>query len=781
MYRFLAITQQTANWLLRNSECLGAFHEELKNIIGLQELKDAVLSIGPLRISASRDSKTLAVWNTEYLSGTGQEDWGFVSLSESTGILSNSGIVEEVFERCLHVIDLRLQGLLLEESLIHNKLDENIHRCLAGRGEEGRQFSIGYYENVVALDLYKSKSIIISGPFRDMGELARRTVESKELLKPLLLQAESLVTESIRKPILENPTFKKLEHKFQPAALNCSDADAFECVPCLEKVADIGAASASTSDMTYNEWISPDSPLLDTQRRIIESDSLLRQPIRIIGAAGSGKTLLMQLLALKRLREAETAKQPLRILYIVHNTAMMENVWSRFVNLGSEKFMVEEAEQQLEISTLFDLSTRHLGLDMKVIIDKDAYETKIFQLYTVKECLEYVLSYTKIDPNECPLLYQVVNNRDIIDIFSYIISSEIGVAIKGHNLIDNRRKYVDSEQKLSRLHGILQRAEREIIYDVFLNYHRRVFEDMELLDSDDLAISFLGSLKTPLWQMKRKKEGFDFVFVDETQLFNENERRIFPLLSKGDKSYVPIALALDESQELNGAISAGFGRLGIESIVDENLYTVYRSTKDILALAFHIIQHTTDLFGVEFPDFTSKTVSIVPEDHKLAIKPRIITLNEPKSLTKFISKQISFIRKQNVRQVAVIVHADRYWNDIVDGLKTERKDVFVLTRRGEKLNPTVPMTVVARPDSIGGQEFDAVIAIGLEQGLVPPTVEDHHGGLLVAFEQKALREMYLSFTRARYQLLIVNNYRSLPSALLKTAISANLVDFVRPD
>lgn len=773
MFEFIAFTQQTANWLLRNSDCLAAFTTQIDQIISLTALKDTVLSIGSLRISASKNWKIIGVWNTEYLSGTGQEDWGIISLSQSTGITGNEKIIGEVFERCLHVIDLRLQGLLLEEALIHEKLDDSVHRCLAGRGNEGRQNSVGYYETNVEVGSYKTKSIIISGPFRDKSELVRRANESKILLKPLLEQLESLVIESIRRPVLENSPFNLLEGKFQPALMPCATV-AFGDVKCLEKVSE-HKISVPSSEMTYDGWMSADSPLLDTQRRIIDSDVLLRQPIRIIGAAGSGKTLLMQLLAIKRLREAKKADQKLKILFIVHNTSMMENVWGRFVNLRADEFLTEGNPQELHVSTLSELGTEHLGLDIGSIIDKDAYGTRLFQLDTVKDCLEEVLTKTKIDFDECPLLNQVVKNKDIIDVFSLLVSAEIGIAIKGHNLSDNRRKYVDSEQRLSRLHGAITRCEREIIFDVFQAYHNILFEQMELLDSDDLAISYLGSLKTPLWQMKRKKVGYDFVFVDETQLFNENERRIFPLLSKGDKSYVPVALSLDESQELNGAISAGFGRLGIEFIADENLYAVHRSTKDILALAFHIIQYTTDLFGNEFPDFTTNTVSIVPDDHKLANKPTLVTSKEPKNLSKFILKQISFIRKQNIRQIAVIIHADRYWSEIVDGLKKERSDLVILTRRGEKLNAETPMTVLSRPESVGGQEFDAVIAVGIEQGLVPPTVDDHHGGLLVAFEQKALREMYLSFTRARYQLLIANNYGSVPSTLLKTAISTGLL------
>ena len=59
-----------------------------------------------------------------------------------------------------------------------------------------------------------------------------------------------------------------------------------------------------TANWTYRDWLAEDSTLTQVQRRILTSAALDHHPIRILGPGGSGKTLLMELLALRRLESA---------------------------------------------------------------------------------------------------------------------------------------------------------------------------------------------------------------------------------------------------------------------------------------------------------------------------------------------------------------------------------------------------------------------------------------------------------------------------------------------
>ena len=82
---------------------------------------------------------------------------------------------------------------------------------------------------------------------------------------------------------------------------------------------------------------------------------------------------------------------------------------------------------------------------------------------------------------------------------------------------------------------------------------------------------------------------------------------------------------------------------------------------------------------------------------------------------------------------------------------------------------------LTRPAYVGGQEFDAVILVGLEQGVVPPRVVGNDA-LAVAVEQATLRELYVSITRARYQVLVVLSVGTTLTSILQDAVIAGFLE-----
>jgi len=378
---------------------------------------------------------------------------------------------------------------------------------------------------------------------------------------------------------------------------------------------------------SYEDWINS-KVLNDVQRRVLESDAILNHPVRIIGPAGSGKTLLMQLLAMRYLTKArENNNSKIDILYIVHNSAMAQMVLDRFKVLGAEEYLTS-AVQRLSVSTLAEYGRTWVGIAENMVIDKDAQRTKDFQLEQIRGSLRSALDLKDEITSRSALLSQVRENDNLFTIFAPLVVAEISTAIKGRGLVGDEKRYVNSEVPFSRLHQILTPPERSVIYECFRQYNRAIFEEYELLDSDDIAISLAGRLQTPIWQLKRKTEAFDFVFVDEAQLFNENERRVFPYLTKGERAYVPIVLALDQAQEPFGFSAAGLAAIGIEGVENEALPSNHRSTQEIVDLAFFVIQKTTDLFGADFPEFKKVAVGLSSAQKALAAPPTIVVCNE---------------------------------------------------------------------------------------------------------------------------------------------------------
>lgn len=776
--KYLGITQKTIEWLLSHSEYPQAIKNKLIEIINDKSVSTGVITAGPLRVAAYEE-QLLLLWNNDYLSGTDYEDWGFIKIYEPYGLLSNEAIFNDVLIRELQVINLRLQGLLLpDDRMIHRSVANNIHTCLAGNGDIARHYSIGWYEDTIVTKQGSFHSIICAGPSNEeKNQSLISTLEStKETLPRLLKIANQIITTINIRPVLDVAISKYFNQIFNKKSF-CGQSSLTPVQDSPELDVELAEKRYDTLTWNYETWISNTSTLSKVQRHILESDLILTQPIRIVGAAGTGKTLLMQLLVMRRLKSAEEKHEPLTILYLVHNSEIENTLWNRFETLGATNYLVGGMPQKLVISTLFNYACRQIGIEDPYIIDKDAMQTKLYQKAIVKDGVCKTLAEYSGRHNikkKSAILDKIQGDNNLLDILSNLICNEISIGIKGHGLSGNKQKYVHAERPLTRFHGVLSEFERQFVYDVFEKYHKIIFEENAILDSDDIALTLLANLRSPLWDIKRKTKGFDFIFVDETQLFNQNERQIFKFLSKR-VDYVPIVLALDEAQELRGTAVAGFGALGISDLQDETLPEVYRCTPSILKLAFYTISRSVDLFGANFPNFTKNTTTLVNEKHPSARFPQFVCAQ--KNLPDAIMDEIIHLRKMNIRKIGIVVHSDRYWANIVAKFSNQKSlPVFILQKRGEDLASSQgPIICISKPEYIGGQEFDAILCIGLEYGVIPPIVEDH-AGLQEALEQQALREMYLAFTRAKYQLIILNSPGTSPSRIVQQAIDNHLIE-----
>ena len=775
---YLAITQGTAEWVVSKPGVLDALTRVLmSDPETLDPLLDYELAEGSFRMSADA-TRLVALWNVDYLTGTDEESWGFVKLSGELGILSRPEMCREVLERCLYVINQRLQSLFIEGAFIHRAYPNGAHTCLAGRGSSARKFSIGYFERQVATPSSTLHSVVCLGPAFNFLELSTATANAGRKLEPLAACANRLIDARRKKPVGGADLLADLRYFLTPFLWRDDAADTGEYRHV--EVATDGAAierrdAYRAAGLTYSDWIHEDSFLSDVQRRILESDAIERHPLRIIGPGGSGKTLLMQLLAMRRVSAARDRDSQIRVLYLVHNAAMADTVRQRFAMLGLSDNR-RDSKQWINITTLTDYARNELGLEEDAVIDGDARGAKEFQRDVVVEALKALLESGAREVDESELFGVVRGSLELVPVLAMLIVSEISTAIKGHGLEKDQKRYVQAERRLSRLHGLLEQHERALVFNIFERYHQVVFEQYGVLDTDDIALSLLGRLRTPIWALKRKSAGYDYVFVDETQLFNENERRLIPLLTNGLRTHVAVVLALDEAQDVFARSTAGLATLGIPDIFNESLDSIHRSTQAIVRLAFYVIQRSTDLFGVDFPNFTGIAEHMEPDDHPLAVPPRVeIAGPESPGVERFIVRKIRELRRRKLREIAVICHSEAHYDALAGALRATDLPLHELLTRGEKLEQGRPLVALTRPAYVGGQEFDAVILVGLEQGVVPPRVVGNDA-LAAAVEQTTVRELYVSITRARYQVLVVLSAGTTLTSILQDAAAAGCLE-----
>lgn len=769
---YLAIPQETASWLLGKTDLVSALADDVPALARDESLGKGVVAVGPVRISASRSSSLIALWNVDYLSGTGAEPWGIIRLGDPYGLLSEPEICREVILRGLQVIDRRLHGFLLDSAWIRRTVLPGVTTCIAGGGKAWGEFRIGYVEGEGTTDHSVVRGVLLTGPAWEDNSFRSATLRELNALGALLPQANALLVDATRRPSLEHAGLHFCRAASFKTPVLSDDATSGIPISVPALVAVPSDSAYETLAWTYDDWSSRQQQLTTTQRAVLEEDIIEHQPVRIVGAAGSGKTLLMMLLSIRHLRKAKSAGSSLRAIYIAHNSAMREKARSRLIELGAGLFLDDRAPQRLEVRTLFDYARDVLGISDMLLIDRDADASKRYQREVVVEAVERVFSNHRDAVDGSSLFRQVSGEPELFERFADLLVDEISVAIKGQGMTtaSDPRRYVESEKRLSRLHGIMRPAERDLIWETFVRYQEDIASEHGLLDADDLALSLLGRLKTPLWELRRPQEGYDLVFIDEAQLFNENEKRIFPLIAKR-RAYVPLAIALDQAQQIRSLTSAGLGALGVDDVRSETLQSVHRCSGDILKLAFYIIQHTTDLFGADFPDFTRETTSRKTGEDPV---PRVVR-STTESSAEAAARVARELRQGNRRQIAVVCFAARYWNSLRDELSRGKEAICILEGRGEELPVRrQPLIVLACPDAIGGQEFDAVVCVGLEQGVVPLVVHDNEI-LSSALEQQALREIYLAFTRARAELVVVVGRGATPNRILQAAIAQRLL------
>jgi hypothetical protein len=774
---FFAITKGSAEWLLGKSGVM----QELSQV--LQEPQSVIncnsstyFSEGPFRLAAITDPSIIVFWNIDYLTGKGQESWGMIRLSGPCGLNSFPDISREVFERSLYVVSQRLNGLLLDSSFIHRPYSNGAHTCLAGRGVSARQYSIAYYEKHIDSEASPRNTVMCIGPAQDFVLLSN-TVKFESLnLDSLAVVADDLLSTIRSRTQVSHADYLALRNRLKAFSSEYNNAEFNEVEVSVSQSIIDPTAQLRSIGFSYDDWIRNDSPLSDVQRRILSGDSVCRQPLRIVGPAGSGKTLLMQLLVARLLRQASERRESVRIIYITHNTSMANMVSNRFEVLRRNESDTP-LTSDLRICTLAEYGITELGLDVTQVIDKDAFQSKQYQLEQVLICLGEIMDECKERALESRLFKAAIEDLDMRDLVAKMIMSEISIGIKGNNLEADRKRYVESSKSLSRFHAALDIPDRSLVFSVFERYQQLIFESLEVLDSDDVALSLLGRVRTPIWELKRKTLGYDYIFIDETQLFNENERRVLPYISNGATKHVPIVLALDEAQDLfgNSQSAAGLATLGIVNIANESLTSIHRSTRAIIRLAFFVIQRSTDLFGPDFPDFTNIADSMDPTDNPLAMHPCILEANrESRNIGKYTLKQIRALRSENIRQIAVIVHVEVYWQIVVSELNNSDLPLQILEERGIDLPAESPVVVVSRPEHCGGQEFDAVLLVGLEQGNAPQG-SLANVALSTAIEQQMIREVYLAVTRARYRVYFILASGALPNGLISDALAAGFV------
>ena len=535
---------------------------------------------------------------------------------------------------------------------------------------------------------------------------------------------------------------------------------------------------------SYDEWL---NRLTVAQKAFVASPT--EKPQRVEGPAGTGKTLSLMLRAFYLCREAEKEGKEFKILFVSHGEATKNATVLAFDSLG-EPFYHRKNDtdrQKIEMCTLQEWCGRVLGekeVGNAQYLDQDALQAKEMRKLILKDIIEHSLvedvkALEYLSP-ECKTFFQTENTEYIAELLQH----EIGVMIKGR-----AAESLESYLKLPLLAYCLPTKtenDKRFTFSLYTEYQDQLSQS-GYYDTDDIVLSTLGRLNTPIWRRRRVSEGFDAVIIDETHLFNFNELSVFHYFTR-DAKKPRIVFSIDRSQAPGErGITTKLVREVLTSSVDSEeaetrTQIVFRCSPAIVRLAEAITMTGAMLFVTFENPLVDASSIISATDEQEAHEPVYWNCKTEADMCRFViqrAKELCNQLKCRPSDVLMVATTESLITSVSDLLKIENKGFVQIVNRGDL--ETVQRAaregayVISHPDYVGGLEFKAVLIAGVDEGRLPPLegiVKDESRHFV---EFKACNRLYVAVSRARLAVELFYSAERGPSSLLEHARSVEAV------
>ncbi len=503
-------------------------------------------------------------------------------------------------------------------------------------------------------------------------------------------------------------------------------------------------------------------------------------PERLEGAAGTGKTLTLILKAIYNIRKYIEDGRNCNMVFFTHSKASQKQIEDIFqTNYPNIRSLNDRMHSpvSIEITTLQEWCAKTLSgrISDSELLDIDAQGSKDMQIMlleeTVNECEEKEFpTYKHFCSSEFVNYMTSVQKETLLQ----MLQSEIAITIKGRANQD-----FEVYKSLSRLEGaipVVADGDYSYLYLIYDKYQEKLAK-YGAFDSDDIVLSAYSQLNTPLWRRRKKDEGYDIIFIDETHLFNYNELSIFHSLCKND-SALNLIFAIDKTQAvgdrgLNGSLN---NELHVSQQQSTKYTTVFRSSPDIVNCAFHILTAGITLFNTFENPLDHVNYSFTAEDERKSTPPQYYLFENDDTIIsesfrmadkycekyKFTHNKVLIVSTSNALLTALKKYADN--NHKPYECLTQRADIDVV-KSAESHN----RYVIGHIDYVGGLEFDAVIIIGVDKDRVPPTNVGEDGYIFQSYAWH--NRMYVAVSRAKYILTFMGDKSRGESAMLQEAIA----------
>jgi hypothetical protein len=527
---------------------------------------------------------------------------------------------------------------------------------------------------------------------------------------------------------------------------------------------------------TLQEWY---EHLLNREQRAFV-DQPHNRPVRLRGAAGTGKTQSMVVKCLRDLyADADGGNT---FAFLTHSSALAHTAVRGMLHAldPTERWAslkTPSGYPKLWIGTIYELAQEKLGYEKKGLkpLSVDGRDGREYQRMLIEQAISQVLRDPRIVLDlfpDCPDFQERLKNSaedsslfdDLINEFACVLALE-GIKKDTHEA----KRYAHGPREPWQM-VLPTEAHRRVVLEIHAIYRARLLTE-KMLGMDQMVADFDRYLGTHEWGALRERDGFDLVFVDEYHYFTRAEAMLLHNLFK-TRAQVggrwPLLMAYDIKQGSNDvAISGGmekFRNPGVGESVLTELKQVYRSTPQITAFL-------RDL-DASFPamDLEGEYATYVAESQQDDGQIPTLTVYETDiKLVDSIFEQAARMARDidgGGSQVAVLCLNETLFDKLCVAGRVRDKFVPVTTREDLKeLRYAKNKCIFSMPEFIAGLQFHTVFLIHADSADYD---EDQGQGS----RRRYVSRVYLGASRAARRILLsCSKEHGGPSQLLAAPLA----------
>jgi superfamily I DNA/RNA helicase len=465
------------------------------------------------------------------------------------------------------------------------------------------------------------------------------------------------------------------------------------------------------------------------QSKVVETD--FDGPAQLSGVSGSGKTCV----AIKRALRLAEQNPDAKVLIVTLNKSLVGLI-KQLLTLAAKS---PDLLAQIEITSMFELN-------QKLIVEVGGRDIRLFGELTdrLNEDIDKVFrEYYR----------QWLNNTDaniLLHIHKILTSNGINAERYIHEEFDwirsafsheEREKYLE-EPRVGRKFQFLKEVKGEILQG--LKLWEKKMNDVGIVD-------YLGLTAEVHNFIEKLKPEYDHVLIDESQDFGTTELAIIKLLTKDGTNNLFLCgdvaqSVLPKQRSLKKANIMLAGRR-------EKIIKNYRNTRQILRLAYDIL--VNNLSEDQFSAADDALEILDPQYANRSLNdPVLLKANSLAEEVTYAKKMLEDLCYSNENHNGCIVLAGFKSSEVK--VYSEKIGVPVLDGNLDPLNEPL---VLSDLEQAKGYEFDAVVIVNCEKGILPleGTPEDE--------QYRSACQLYVSMTRAKNDLYL--SYHNRPSSWLE--------------